>query len=272
MGEIDKRRPTTAIARPMPDRVTVRGKDLCDELIGHESFSAYFLRLLGIEPEKPLVALVDATLVAISEHGLVPSIQAARMTLAAAPEALQGAVSAGLLGAGSVVLGASEAAGMFLDKVLQDANESKRPLDKVATEALGALRADRRPLPGFGHPLHKPEDPRAWRLLELANELGTAGEHVEALLAVHKAVPQVYGKHLALNVSGAIPAVLLDAGFPVRGLKGIPLIARTASLIAHLLEEQDNPIGFALSNAGDRSVDYSGALSAKDLETEGGQA
>lgn len=269
MGAQEKTGPTTAIASPQVDRVTVRGADLCSEIIGRESFSAYFLRLLGIQADDTLVALVDATFVSISEHGLVPSVQAARMTHAAAPDALQGAVAAGLLGCGSVVLGASESAGVFLDAILRQVDESGEDVDAAALAQARALRAERKALPGFGHPLHKPEDPRAWRLIEVARELGSAGRHVEALLAVHKAVPEVYGRPLALNVSGAIPAVLLDAGFPIGALKGIPLIARTASLVAHLLEEQATPIGFALSDAAGRAVTYTGAPSRKDLDAGG---
>lgn len=270
MAQQERLGPTTAISSPRIDRITVRGADLCTQIIGHEAFAAYFLRLLGVDADRALVTLVDATLVAIAEHGLVPSVQAARMTYAAAPDSLQGAVAAGLLGCGSVVLGASESAGIFLDGIVRRANETGRDLDEVAIDALRALRSTREPLPGFGHPLHKPEDPRAWRLLEISRELGSAGRCVDALVAVHKSVPEIYGRHLALNISGAIPAVLLDAGFPMRALKGIPLIARTASLVAHLLEEQETPIGFALSNAADRAVRYNGLPSTRDLEAEGG--
>lgn len=258
--------PASAIALPQTDRVTVRGADLCTEIIGHEGFTAYFLRLLGIEQRPELVTLVDATLVAIAEHGLVPSVQAARMTYAAAPDALQGAVAAGLLGCGSVVLGASEDAGHFLSGLLATVQSTKRPLDDVAREALAELRAARRFLPGFGHPLHRPEDPRAERLLELAESIGIKGRHMEALEATRAAVPEVYGRHLPLNVSGAIPAVLLDAGFPIGALKGIPLIARTASLVAHLLEEQVRPIGLALSDAANGAVAYDGKPSTRDLK------
>jgi citrate synthase len=270
MTQVRQAGPTTRIAVAYTDRVTVRGADLCSEIIGHESFGAYFLRLLGADRTPQLATLVDATMVAIAEHGLVPSVQAARMTYAADPGSIQGAVAAGLLGCGPVILGASESAGNLLAGLVRSAEESGRSLDEVAGETLAAMRAARTPLPGFGHPLHKPEDPRAWRLIELSDQLGTTGRHVEAVLSVHRCIPEVYGRKLPLNVSGAIPAVLLDAGFPMGALKGIPLIARTASLVAHLLEEQENPIGFALSNAADTAVTYTGPPSAKDLSAEGG--
>jgi citrate synthase len=119
--------------------------------------------------------------------------------------------------------------------------------------------AARNPAAGFGHPLHKGQDPRALRLVEVAREAGLAGAHVEAAELVERVLRELTGKHLPLNVSGAIAAVLLDAGYPLLALKGVPLLARTASLIAHLLEEQQRPIGFVLSHAGAGAIGYDGA-------------
>ena len=121
-----------------------------------------------------------------------------------------------------------------------------------------AYRAERRAIPGYGHPLHKGFDPRARRLFEIAAEIGCAGRHIAAAQRAERLLPSLVGKPLALNVSGAIPAVLLDAGFPLGALKGIPILARTASLIAHLLEEQARPIGFVLSHAGSEAIGYDG--------------
>jgi len=262
----------SSIAIAEPDRIVVRGADLCGEVIGHQGFVGYFVRLLGIRPNPALVGLVDATLVAIAEHGLVPSIQAARMTLSAAPDALQGAVAAGLLGCGSVVLGASEDAGRFLAEIVAAADRDGSTVGGEARAAIARLKAERRALPGFGHPLHRPEDPRALRLLALACELGVNGPHMAALEAVRAAVPEILGRHLPLNVSGAIPATLLDAGYPLRALKGIPMIARTASLVAHLLEEQERPIGFALSDAAVAGFRYDGELPAREQVAGGRDA
>lgn len=251
--------PVTAIAIAEPDRVVIRGRDLCEDFIGRVSFTDYFLFLLtGEKPDPKLVKLVDAAIVSIAEHGLVPSVQAARMTLAAAPDSLQGAVAAGLLGCGSVILGASEAAGRLLGRVIEVAG-ADGDLDAAAVEIVGELRAVRQPIPGFGHDLHKPHDPRAIRLLDYAQDLGTAGRHVAALAAVRCAIPKVYGRELVLNISGATPAVLLDAGFPAGALKGIALVGRTASLVSHLLEEAARPIGFKLSGAAAAAAAYDGA-------------
>jgi citrate synthase len=249
---------TTAISASNESTIVVRGRDLTHQLIGRVGFTEHFwLLLVGELPSEPQRRILDATLVAIAEHGLVPSVQAARMTLAAAPEALQGAVAAGILGCGSVVLGSSEAAGVLfaaIDKRTADGQS----LEDAARAAIGEYRQARRPLPGYGHPLHKAADPRAQRLLEIAQELGSAGRHIEIARIVEKLIPEMVGKPLVLNVSGAIPAVLLDAGYPLGALKGVPILARTAGLIGHLLEEQLRPIGFVLSHAAQAVIDYDG--------------
>jgi citrate synthase len=241
------------------ETIIVRGKDLCGELLGKVGFTEYVWFLLtGTMPQPAQRKVLDATLVAIAEHGLVPSVQAARMTYAAAPEALQGAVAAGLLGCGSVILGAAESAGRLLADVVKRAAESD--LKAAATAIVTERRAVKQPIPGYGHPLHKGEDPRATRLFEVAAEAGLPDEHRRAAKQVEALLPELTGKALVMNVSAAIPAVLLDAGFPVGALKGVPLLARTASLIAHLLEEQSKPIGFVLSHAAGKAIDYDGPV------------
>ncbi|MDS1139048.1 citryl-CoA lyase [Pusillimonas sp. SM2304] len=247
----------TSIAKVEADRVTIRGKDLCSELIGKTSFTWYFLFLItGKEPSPNLVALADASLVAIAEHGFVPSVQAARMTYAAAPDAIQGAVAAGLLGCGSVILGASETAGHLLREVIDRSASKPCSYDEAASEILQALRASKSPVPGFGHPIHRNEDPRATQLLHTAAELGAAGEHVQALDALARNMEASFGRFLPMNVSAAIPAVLLDAGFPLAALRGVPLVARTGSLVAHLLEEGRSPLGFRMAASADAMVEY----------------
>ena len=236
----------------------MRGRNLTEELIGKVSFTELvWLLVTGTMPSTAQRTVLDSTLVAIAEHGLVPSAQVARMTLAAAPEALQGAIAAGILGCGSVVLGSSEAAGRFFAEVAERAG--KHPtLDAAITEVVGEYRAARRAIPGYGHPLHKGMDPRAARLLQIARQAGLAGRHIEIAERVEQLLPQLVGRTLALNVSGGIPAVLLDAGYPLLALKGVPLLARTAGLIGHLLEEQNRPIGFVMSHAAARAIDYDG--------------
>jgi citrate synthase len=251
----------TAISASNAEQILVRGKDLCTELIGRIGFTDHiWLLLTGAQPTEAQRRVLDATLVAIAEHGLVPSVVASRMTLAAEPGSLQGAVAAGLLGCGSVILGASEAAGRLFNEVLEAAAGSAP--DAAAATVLRQYRAARRPIPGYGHPLHKDHDPRARRLLEVAAEAGVAGRYVATARSIERLLPAITGRPLAMNVSGAIPAVLLDAGYPAGALRGVPILARTASLVAHLLEEQSRPIGFVLSHAAAAAVGYDGPAPA----------
>jgi citrate synthase len=255
---------STAISSSNEATILVRGRDLCAELIGTVSFTDHvWLLVTGQLPSPAQRAVLDATLVAIAEHGLVPSVVASRMTLAAAPEALQGAVAAGILGCGSVILGAAESAGHLLASVLASAGSSAgarnaASLDEAAARVVREHQAARRPVPGFGHPLHKGHDPRVERLFAVAAQQSLAGEHIAAAQAVARVLPELSGKPLAMNVSVGIPAVLLDAGYPLLAMKGVPILARTASLIAHLLEEQARPIGFVLSHAGAAAISYDG--------------
>jgi citrate synthase len=250
---------SSAIAASNPTNIVVRGRDLADELIGRIDFTQHFwLLLTGMLPTDAQRRVLDATLVAIAEHGLVPSVQAARMTLAAAPEALQGAVAAGILGCGSVVLGSSEAAGVFLAAIAGRV-ETGESVDAAARSVVLDYRSARRAIPGYGHPEHTGFDPRARRLFAVAAAAGSAGVHSRIAQHVERVLPELLGKPLALNVSGAIPAVLLDAGYPLPALKGVPILARTAGLIAHLLEEQLRPIGFVMSHAAAGAIEYDGA-------------
>ena len=252
---------SSAISSSNDHTIIVRGRDLCAQLIGRITFTDHvWLLVTGQIPTEAQRRVLDATLVAIAEHGLVPSVQASRMTLAAAPEALQGAVAAGILGCGSVILGAADGAGRLLDAVI--ARAGAKSLTDAAAETIRELRAAGKSIPGYGHPLHKDHDPRARRLLEIAKVVGCSGRHVEAAIAIEQVLPHVTGKTLVMNVSGAIPAVLLDAGYPLLALKGVPILARTAGLIAHLLEEQERPIGFVLSHAGAAAIDYDGVAPA----------
>lgn len=250
--------PATTISGSNAETILIRGHDLAETLIGQISFTDHvWLLIAGTLPTAPQRRMLDATLVAIAEHGLVPSVVAARMTLAAAPEALQGAVAAGLLGCGSVILGSSQAAGQFLAEVVA-ASAASDP-EQAARATIGSYRAARRAIPGYGHPLHKTGDPRAKRLFDLARELGLFGRHCDAAHNAEALMPELTGRTLAMNISAAIPAVLLDAGYPLLALKGVPLLARTASLVAHLLEEQGAPIGFHMAGAASASIRYAGA-------------
>lgn len=248
---------TTSICTSDAHSITVRGMDLCEEVIGKVDFTSYFwLLVTGHMPDAKQKALADAVLCAIAEHGLVPSVVATRMTFAAAPEAFHGAVAAGLLGCGSVVLGSAEVAGRFYAECIAHAENEGISYDEAAKAGIAELRAEKKAIPGFGHPQHSGGDPRAHRLLAIAKEQGVEGKHIEMLGAIGRALPEVIGRELPINVNGAIPVVMLDARFPLAALKGISLLARTASLIAHLQEESERPIGFIMSGAAADRIEF----------------
>jgi len=249
--------PFTAISTSDAESITIRGRDLCSELIGKITFSDYFfLLLMGKMPTENQSFFVNALLVAIAEHGLVPSVQAARMTLAAAPEAIQGAVAAGLLGSGSVVLGSAETAGYFLHDLVK-ASEGANAAE-VAIARIRDMRKTKTAIPGFGHPQHSAGDPRANVLLKLASERGLDGAYIRMLQTVKEVLPEALGRPLPININGAIPAILLEIGFPVTALKSISILARTAGLLAHLNEESERSIGFIMSHAAAEAIAYDG--------------
>ena len=254
--------PRTAICTSDAHTIVVRGRDLSKELIGKIGFvEHFFLLLTGRLPSAGQAAVLNATLVAIAEHGLVPSVQAARMTFAAAPDALQGAVASGILGCGSVALGSSETAGRMYAEIAARMGRGSG-LNEAALAVMQDWRAAGQSIPGYGHPLHKERDERVNALFDVARAAGTDLGYVAIAEAAERALPDVLGKPLKLNVSGAIPAVLLGAGFPVQALKGVPILARTAGLIAHLFEEMRQPIGFALSYQATREMVYDGDVPA----------
>jgi citrate synthase len=247
----------TSICTSDEASITVRGLDLTSEIMGKLDFTTYFwLLVTGQMPDERQKFFANAVLCAIAEHSLVPSVVAARMTMAAAPEAFHGAVAAGLLGCGSVVLGSAEVAGRFYAATIAAAEEGGQSLRDTAIESVKALRAEKKAIPGFGHPQHSAGDPRANRLLALAAEHDLHGPHLTMLRTIEEVLPEAIGRPLPINVNGAIPAVMLDAGFPLAALKGISLLARTASLIGHLQEESERPIGFILSGAAAARIDY----------------
>jgi citrate synthase len=250
---------STAIASATSDKVWVRGHDLAGELMGHATFTEFFfLAATGRAPTEEQRFFLDLSLVAIAEHGLTPSAQAARMTFAADPAALQGAVAAGVLGCGTVILGAADLCRALIEDVLARVAVAGS-LDEAARAVAREHREARKPIAGYGHPLHKPVDPRAERMIALARTRGVAGASVEAAVALTKAVAEVYAKPLPMNVSMAIAATLRDVDVPAPLIRAVPILARTAGLIAHLIEEQTTPIGFYLASKGEEAIDHGSA-------------
>ena len=176
------------------------------------------------------------------------------MTLAADPGSLQGAVAAGILGCGPVVLGTTDVCARLLDEAGALVAAGGEPA-AVADDLARAIHDAGDRAPGFGHPVHRPLDPRAERILELADERGVSGQHVLMARELRDAVARVWGRPLTMNVSLPIAAVLLDLGFPASTAKAIPLLARTAGLLAHLAEEREHPVGFLMAGKAEEAVD-----------------
>jgi citrate synthase len=248
--------PVTHIGQAYPDRVEVRGRDLTGDLMGRLSFTEYFhLLLTGREPTEDQRYFLDLLLVAIAEHGLMPANVAARMTLAADPGSVQGAVAAGILGAGSVVLGTSAECARLLEEAQGRVAAGEAP-EAVAEAVAGAIHASGGKVPGFGHPVHQPLDPRAERILELADAREVSGPHVQLARSLGDAVAAAWGRPLTMNVSLPIAAVMLDLGFSSAAVKAVPILARTAGLLAHLAEEQEQPIGFLMAGEAEEAIEY----------------
>ena len=242
-------RPVSRISQAYSDRVEVRGRDLTGDVMGRLTFTEYFhLLLTGEEPTEDQRFFLDLLLVSIAEHGMMPTNVAARMTLAADPESLQGAVAAGILGAGPVVLGTSEECA----RLLQELHASGRD----PADAVRKLLDEGGKVPGFGHPVHRPLDPRAERILDLADDRAVSGPHVRLARALGEAVAEVRGKPLTMNVALPMAAVMLDLGYAPAAVKAVPILARTAGLLAHLAEERDYPLGLLLGQAAEEAVEY----------------
>lgn len=251
---MNKKRSTTRICGYDPDTVSIRGRDLVTELMGRVSFTEMILlQLTGKKPNRRQVRLLDAVLVTIMEHGLVPSAVVSRLTLYGAPESVQGAVAAGLLGVGDRFAGTAGECAEVLAPIVA-APKSKRA--GVAREIVREYRARKRPVPGFGHPIHRQVDPRTRRLLEIVSSSGGGGEYVRALATLERALAKELGRKLVTNVSAAIAVALGEAGVPAKAVRGMILTARCAGLAGHVYEEQENPAAPAMWDASVGAVDY----------------
>jgi citrate synthase len=244
------------ISQAYPDRVEVRGRDLSGDLMGRLTFTEHFhLLLCGREPTDDQRYFLDLLLVAIAEHGMMPTNVAARMTLAADPGSLQGAVAAGILGCGPVILGTSDACARLLEGAQEQVASGGVPA-AVAAQIARSVRDAGDRLPGFGHPVHRPLDPRAERILELADTRGVSGPYVLLARCLRDAAAEAWGKPLTMNVAMPIAAVMLDLGFPSAVVKAVPILARTAGLLAHLAEEQQRPLGLLMAASAEDAIEY----------------
>jgi citrate synthase len=238
----------TGIGASTPETITIRGRNLADDLMGRMTFTeVVYLLVRGEAPTAGQAGMLDAVLVSLADHGLTPTVLAARLTYTGAPESLQGAVAAGLLGAGSVFLGVVEDTAVFLEGIEDAAG---------ADAAVRAQLAAGKRVPGLGHPVHKVEDPRTPRMYAIAEETGQLGANMRALRLVAGAHAEQTGRALPINGAGVGGAALADLGFTPAIVRGFALIARTAGIVAHLAEEIEQPIGMELFREVDGRAHY----------------
>jgi citrate synthase len=251
----------TSIGTSDATSITLLGHDLAGELMGQVSFGELAFWLVALRRPSPgELRVFEAVLVALADHGFTPSAIAARLTLTGAPESVQGALAAGLLGGGSRYLGVTEDCGRFLAGALAT-HGADLPADDAEWDALAvaAVRARREAgllIPGLGHPVHKNGDPRTPVLLRIAAEEGLKGPHLTLFEAIGRTHPEVIGRRLPLNGAGACGAALADLGFDPDMLRGFALLARAAGLLGHLAEEMRNPAGPGIYEQSEHSVRY----------------
>ncbi|MGI8330266.1 citryl-CoA lyase [Actinomadura scrupuli] len=238
----------TALGASSLETITLLGQDLARDVMGEVGFGelAFWLATQR-RPSRGETRVFEAVLAALADHGFTPTAIVTRLTYLSAPDSVQGALAAGLLGGGSRFLGVTEDCGRFLHEVLA-AQDGTLPTDERGWDAL-ALKTvrERREsgafVPGLGHHVHKNGDPRTPRLLEIAAEEGLLGPHLALFSAIGRVHPQVLGRTLPLNGAGVCGAALADLGLPLELLRGFALLARTAGLIGQLAEELRHPVG-----------------------------
>jgi citrate synthase len=229
-----------------PESIHVKGFDLCKEIMGSFTLGDMaFLELTDRLPTPKEAAVFNAMAVTLVEHGLTPSALAARLTYLGAPEAMQAAVAAGLAGLGTVFVGSMEAAARMLQEALPDP-DSGSDLDSLARQIVETFRARKQVIPGIGHTFHKPVDPRAPRLFEIAQQNGFAGRYVELMKAISAEAERGYRKALPVNATGAIGAISSELGLPWKIVRGIGVMARAIGLVGHIREEMQQPMAYEL--------------------------
>ena len=234
------------IAWSTHDKIGVMGYDLVNDLIGKINLGDMgFLGITGRMPDARESKMFNAILVTLVEHGITPSSIATRMTWAGAPESLQSAVAAGLLGLGTVFVGTTEGSAKMLKAALPnpDADVS---LSALANKIVDDVRASGRALPGIGHPIHKPADPRVARLFAVARANGFGGSYIKLMQLVQKRAEKVYGRELPMNATGAIGAICCEMNLPHTIVRGLGVMARAVGLVGHILEESRNPMALEI--------------------------
>lgn len=249
----------TGIGASDADHMWLLGHEVPD-LMGNVSFGELaFWLVTKRRPTPGQLTVFEAVLLGLADHGFTPIAIAARETLASAPESIQGALAAGLLGGGSRFLGVTEDAAKFLAAAIAELDEvptDDAGWDDVASRLVTDTKQAGRYVPGLGHPVHKAGDPRTPRLFELARENDTFGSHLELFAAIGRVHEEILGRWLPLNGAGVGGAALADLDLPIGVLRGFALLARCAGLLGHLAEEQVDPVGIDIYMNVDRNTDY----------------
>jgi citrate synthase len=251
----------TGIGTSDATSIRLLGHDLAGELMGQVGFGELALWLATQQrPTPQQVRVFEAVLVSLADHGFTPIAIATRLTLYSAPDALQGAMAAGLLGGGSRFLGVTEDTGRFLAGVLATVTgnlpTTDEEWDALARLAVKEQREAGRFVPGLGHPVHKTVDPRVAVIIEIAEREGLHGPHLRLFEAIGRVHSEILGRKLPLNGAGVAGAALADIGLPPELLRGVALLARAAGLLGHIAEELRNPIAPAIYAAVDRNAVY----------------
>ena len=247
-------KPTTKIARHTAQAIYIRGQSLVDDLIGRLTFTEMmYFQMLGAKPTPAQTKILDAVLVTLMEHGITPSAIATRLIYDSCPEAIQAAVAAGILGVGSTFIGTMEGCAANLEEIISSEDQSN-----TAKAIAQRFRTAKRPIPGFGHPHHKPDDPRSPRLIAVADEAGVPGRHIRALRLLAKEVDAAWGRHLTINATGAVAALLGEIGVPQEVMRGIAVVSRAAGLVGHIREEQLEPSARYMWDVVADAVPYAG--------------
>jgi citrate synthase len=249
----------TSLGTSTDDTISLLGRDLSADLIGKVGFGELAFWLMTLQRPTPgQTTMFEAVLVALADHGFTPTAIAARVTLLSAPDSLQGALAAGLLGGGSRYLGVTEDTGAFLTAALAAADlpADEAGWDALAREVVGARRAAGKFVPGLGHPVHKHGDPRTPVMVAIAHGAGVYGPHLALFEAIGRTHAEILGKQLPLNGAGVCGAALADLGLPPELLRGVALLARCAGLLGQLAEEMRRPIADVIYRTVDRNAEY----------------
>ena len=248
-----KAAPKTRIATSDATTVTIRGKSLMHDLIGKMSFTETMYFLIKHRPPTPAeTKVLDACLVTLMEHGFTPSSLIARMAFDSVPDQVQVAMAAGLLSIGGVFVGTMEGCA----RILQEGVAAGGDLDEYCTRVVREHRGAKKAMPGFGHPFHKPDDPRPPRLFDVSKEAGIDGPYLQLLHRLSAAVDRENGRHLTINATGAIGALLLEIGIPAEIMRAIAVVSRCGGLPGHILEEMEMPTARTLWALAEEHIPY----------------